>query len=130
MIDVQFVIAIHDEILANEKGLSGIKSIASLQGALSRIDNQMTYEPLDDIYLIAAFYGVALANAHAFNDGNKRTALVVMLTYLELQGVTIAQNTGLDELMVAVATKQLNFYGLANELKQRTFSPLPLNPFS
>lgn len=120
MIDVQFVIAIHDEILASEKGLAGIKSLASLQGALSRIDNQMVYEPLDDIYLIAAFYGVALANAHAFNDGNKRTALVVMLTYLELQGVTIAQNTGLDELMVKVATKQLDFYGLADKLRQRT----------
>lgn len=47
MIDIEFVIAIHDEILREEKGLKGIASVASLESCLSRIDNQMIYEPLD-----------------------------------------------------------------------------------
>ena len=55
MIDINFVIAIHDEILSHEKGLKGIASIASLEGCLSRIKNQMLYEPLDNVYLIGAF---------------------------------------------------------------------------
>ena len=55
MIDINFVIAIYDEILSHEKGLKGIASIASLEGCLSRIKNQMLYEPLDNVYLIGHF---------------------------------------------------------------------------
>ncbi|UNU73644.1 type II toxin-antitoxin system death-on-curing family toxin [Moraxella nasovis] len=120
MIDIDFVIAIHDEILANEKGLKGIASMASLESCLSRIDNQMSYEPLDNVYLIGAFYAVALAKAHAFNDGNKRTALVVMLTYLDMQGINIAPNSGLDDLMVKVASSEMNYTHLADILKDLT----------
>lgn len=117
MIDIEFVIAIHDEILSYEKGLKGNVNLATLEGCLARIEHQMTYEPFDDIFLIGAFYAVAIAKAHAFSDGNKRTALVVMLTYLDMQGVEIKQNSGLDDLMVEVASSQLNYQQLADILK-------------
>lgn len=120
MIDIDFVIAIHDEILSNEKGLKGIASVERLESCLSRIDNQMLYEPLDNIYLIGAFYAVALAKAHAFNDGNKRTALVVMLTYLDMQGVNIAPDSGLDDLMVDVASSSIDYIELATILQDLT----------
>lgn len=120
MIDIDFVIAIHDEILMNEKGLKGIASMASLESCLARIDNQMLYEPLDNVYLIGAFYAQALAKAHAFNDGNKRTALVVMLTYLDMQGINIAPNSGLDDLMVSVASSEIDYKQLAQALQDLT----------
>lgn len=90
MIDDELVALIHQTVLADEAGLKGRADMARLDGALSRIANWRQYENLEDIYEIAALYAQAIAKAHAFPDGNKRTALLTMLTYLDLQGISIA----------------------------------------
>ncbi|MFC5919425.1 type II toxin-antitoxin system death-on-curing family toxin [Neisseria weixii] len=59
----------------------------------------MYYNQIENIYEIAARYGIVLAKGHAFVDGNKRTGLATMLTFLEIQGVGIQYDTGLDDLM-------------------------------
>lgn len=47
-------------------------------------------------------HGIALAKGHAFVDGNKRTGLATMLTFLEIQGISIPDDSGLDDLMVEI----------------------------
>lgn len=103
MIDGELVALIHQTVLADEAGLKGRADMARLDGALSRIANWRQYENLEDIYEIAALYAQAIAKAHAFPDGNKRTALLTMLTYLDLQGISIAADQGLDDLIVSLA---------------------------
>ena len=117
MITAELVLAIHDAILENEPGLKGSADIAKLESALSRIDNWIMYENTDNIFDIAALYAVAIAKAHAFSDGNKRTALVTMLTYLDLQGVEILANHGLDDTLVDVASGKLDFISLSHHLQ-------------
>lgn len=78
------VVEINTLILVTEKGMVGPGDIGKLQGALSRIDNAIAYEGLDDVFEIAAFYAEAIANAHSFSDANKRTGLAVALEYLSL----------------------------------------------
>ena len=80
--------------------------IEKLESVLSRIDQQMYYSNVSDIFEIAAWFGIAISKGHAFVDGNKRTGLAVMLTYLEIQGVTIQEQTGLDDLMVDIVESQ------------------------
>jgi death-on-curing protein len=80
--------------------------IEKLESVLSRIDQQMYYSDVSDIFEIAAWFGIAISKGHAFVDGNKRTGLAVMLTYLEIQGVTIQEQTGLDDLMVDIVESQ------------------------
>ncbi|WHR54769.1 type II toxin-antitoxin system death-on-curing family toxin [Wohlfahrtiimonas chitiniclastica] len=101
-----FVIAVHDEIL-KETGV-GRKGchLDKLEGVLNRIDQQMYYNNVNDIFEIAAWYGIAIAKGHAFVDGNKRTGLATMLTFLEIQGVSIQNQTGLDDLMVDIVEAQ------------------------
>ncbi|MCH4246480.1 MULTISPECIES: type II toxin-antitoxin system death-on-curing family toxin [Acinetobacter] len=102
LINSTFVIAVHDEILRQTGvGREGC-NIDKLEGVLSRIDQQMYYNNVQDLFEIAAWFGIALAKGHAFVDGNKRTGLAVMLTFLEIQGVTIKEQTGLDDLMVDI----------------------------
>lgn len=106
LINSTFVIAVHDEILKETGvGREGCH-LDKLESVLSRIDQQMYYNNVDDLFEIAAWYGIALAKGHAFVDGNKRTGLAVMLTFLEIQGVTIKDHTGLDELMVDIVEDQ------------------------
>ena len=105
-INSTFVIAVHDEILRQAGvGREGCH-LDKLESVLSRIDQQMYYNQVDDLYEIAAWYGIAISKGHAFVDGNKRTGLAVMLTFLEIQGVSIQDNTGLDDLMVDIVESQ------------------------
>ena len=89
-----------------------------LDRALNRIDNWQTYENTDNIFDIAALYAVAIAKAHAFSDGNKRTAMVTMLSYLETQGVVIEENQGLDDMMVLVADSKISMTELSAFLQK------------
>lgn len=101
-----FVIAVHDEILRETGvGHTGCHT-EKLESVLNRIDQQIYYNNIVDLFEIAAWYGIVLAKGHAFVDGNKRTGLAVMLTYLEIQGVTIQEQTGLDDLMVDIVESQ------------------------
>lgn len=106
LISSTFVIAVHDEILL-QTGVGRIGChIEKLESVLSRVDQQMYYSNVSDIFEIAAWFGIAISKGHAFVDGNKRTGLAVMLTYLEIQGVTIQEQTGLDDLMVDIVESQ------------------------
>lgn len=118
MITLELVLAIHQAILETEPGLKGSVDLGKLDGALSRIDNWMHYENTDNIFDIAALYAVAIAKAHAFPDGNKRTAMVTMLTYLDLQGIEIEPDHGLDDTMVEVAAGGMDFKQLAQHLQK------------
>jgi len=84
-------------------GVQGYHGVAKLEGALGRIVNAIRYDGLDDVFVIAAMYAIALARGHCFVDANKRTALVTALTYLQLQGFDIDRDEELEETMVYVA---------------------------
>ena len=107
LITSTFVVAVHDEILKETSvGREGCH-YDKLEGVLSRIDQQMYYNHVHDLFEIAAWYGIAIAKGHAFVDGNKRTGLATMLTFLEIQGVSIQDHTGLDDLMVDIVESSL-----------------------
>ena len=103
MLSAKEVIEIHDLILLDEGGLAGSHGVGALEGALARVMNRVQYVQMDDVFEIAAMYAVAIARGHCFNDGNKRTALVSALTYLETEGVVMQRNAQLEEIMVDVA---------------------------
>ncbi|MDR9836976.1 MULTISPECIES: type II toxin-antitoxin system death-on-curing family toxin [Herbaspirillum] len=113
MIDAAMVIEIHDLILSTEPGLAGNHGQGPVEGALARVENRVMYQGLDDIFEIAAMYAVAIARGHVFNDANKRTALVTALTYLALQGIELAREPFLEEIMVWVAEGELDVEDLA-----------------
>ncbi len=80
------VLALHDEQIAEHGGLSGIRDLALVESALGRPLNLAAYGNPDAADLAAA-YAFGLARNHPFSDGNKRTAAVVALTFLLLNGV-------------------------------------------
>ena len=118
MLDADFVLQIHEEILREEPGLPGFSGpgYAGLESALARIDNWAAYAGLNDVFGIAAMYAVAIARGHIFNDANKRTALVASLTYLKLQDISVERNARLEDDMVHVAEGRLDVQELANIL--------------
>ena len=82
----QHVEAIHDAQLATHGGLGGVRDAGGLEAALGRAPNRWHYRQTQKLPELAAAYGFAITKSHPFNDGNKRTALVAMLTFLEWNG--------------------------------------------
>lgn len=105
MIDADFVIGVHDDILAALGGLPGVAGggRGSIEAAIARIENHAHYAGLDDVLGIAGMYAEAISRGHIFNDGNKRTALACALTYLESQGIHVKRDPVLEDATVMLA---------------------------
>ncbi|MGI8641128.1 MAG: type II toxin-antitoxin system death-on-curing family toxin [Pyrinomonadaceae bacterium] len=81
------VLAIHKRQIAEHGGSDGVRDLGLLLSALARPQNLSAYsEDAPDISALAAAYAFGVAKNHPFIDGNKRTALVVMRTFLQLNG--------------------------------------------
>jgi len=76
---------VHDRQIARHGGASGLRDEGLLQNALQRPVNKWQYENADTFEWAAA-YAFGIAKAHAFVDGNKRTAFVTSVTFLRLNG--------------------------------------------
>ena len=80
--------AIHDRQIARHGGAPGTRDATLLEGAAARPVNRAVYEA-GTVFEVAAAYGFGIAKAHAFVDGNKRTAFVATLTFLRLNGFAL-----------------------------------------
>jgi death-on-curing protein len=80
------VLAIHDEQLALHGGAGGIRDDALLESALSRPQNKWAYEGAE-LPELAAAYGFGIAKNHPFVDGNKRTSLLAIYTFLGINDI-------------------------------------------
>jgi death on curing protein len=83
---VAMIVAIHDEQLATHGGPAGLRDHALLESALDRPRNKWAYEQAAFPELAAA-YGYGIARNHPFVDGNKRTALLAIYTFLGVNDV-------------------------------------------
>lgn len=82
--------AIHSRQIAEHGGIDGIRDGGLLLSALARPQNLLAYsEEISDISALAAAYSYGIARNHPFFDGNKRTAFVIMRTFLLLNGYDI-----------------------------------------
>jgi death-on-curing protein len=83
-LDVEAVLAIHEEVLAAHGGLSGLRDRALLESAVAAPQASFGGQPLiRNPIEIAAAYLFYLCRNHPFVDGNKRTALAAALVFLD-----------------------------------------------
>lgn len=83
------VLALHDEQLAEHGGAEGIRDEFLLESALAKPRNVFAYQPEADLCRLAASYAFGIARNDPFVDGNKRTALVVSILFLNLNGLDV-----------------------------------------
>lgn len=109
----QVVEALHAEQLRRHGGAQGLRDENALESALHRAENKAAYgEP--DVFELAAAYAFGLARNHAFVDGNKRTAIVTAVLFLELNGWhCTADNGRIYEFTLALAAGEIDEAGAA-----------------
>lgn len=104
-IDCQAVIELHELELKDSGGLPGIRDRNALESAVAAPQQLLNYDETADLVDIAAAYLYAIAKNHGFNDGNKRTAYVTCLTFLDLNGINLGAPTALELATLAVASR-------------------------
>ncbi len=84
----ELVIAIHERQLREHGGPPGLRDQGALESALDRSKNRWAYEGAD-LAQLAAAYAFGIAKNHPFVDGNKRTALLTLGTFLALNNIAL-----------------------------------------
>lgn len=78
---------IHSLMIAETGGLDGIRDEGLLESAANAPFQTFDDQPLyKTIQAKAARLGFSLVNNHAFVDGNKRTGMMAMLLFLDMNG--------------------------------------------
>ncbi|WP_410174034.1 type II toxin-antitoxin system death-on-curing family toxin [Microbulbifer thermotolerans] len=84
------------------------------------MQHNVFYRGLTSIEQVAAIYTEAIARGHVFNDGNKRTALIATITFLEWNGYEIlASDDDLAKWVEDIAKKTKDCSQFAVWLKSK-----------
>ena len=113
-VSLQQVLRAHEHSLERHGGSAGIRDEGLLRSAVEQPLNDYFFYGRADLFGIAAAYAFHIAQAQAFLDGNKRTAITIALAFLEQNG--IATNAATDRLydaMIGIAERRLTKADLA-----------------
>lgn len=114
---VEMIVAIHDEQLAIHGGPSGIRDVGMLESALNRARNKWEYEK-SELPELAAAYGYGIAKNHPFVDGNKRTSLLAIYTFLGINNVDfLVPEANAAAVILGMAAGEIDELGLTRWIR-------------
>ena len=98
----------HFRQIREHGGAHGLRDENALESALARPPQRWHYAADASLSALAAAYAFGLVRNHPYIDGNKRIALVVMVAFLERNGIELmATNVEALSTMLALATGEL-----------------------
>ncbi len=109
-LSAETIITLHSELITQTGGLDGVRDAnlldASVNSPFHTFDGRYLYPTLQ---AMAAHLAFSLIKNHPFLDGNKRTGILSMLVFLEINGLSITCSD--DELItigLALADSSMN----------------------
>lgn len=115
--------AINFMVIAQFGGYAGgIRDENLFKAAMARPLNKWHYdEPNPDLFFLAAAYCYGICQGHVFHEGNKRTAYVVAITFLSLNGVECTPDqTDIVATILPLATNNITEEELADWFKKNS----------
>lgn len=94
----QDVLVIHARAIAEFGGAPSLRDERAFESAMVSAEHRHFYEDAN-LAICAATYAYHLSQAHAFADGNKRTAAAVAEIFLEINGARLNLT---NDLLVAL----------------------------
>lgn len=104
----KYAIERHDKIIEISGGLGGIKNIGDLESPLEHIKNDDYYPQIEDKVTHLFF---SINKNHSFNDGNKRSSIVLAAFFLEINGydyMVFKFITEMENIAVHVADNRID----------------------
>jgi death-on-curing protein len=113
-----FILALHEDLLAEFGGAAGIRDEGMLDSALSRPQNLFGYQK-PGMFELAAAYAFGIVANHPFVDGNKRTGLMAAYVFLARNGWELtASEADATAATLALAAKTMGEAGYAKWLAE------------
>lgn len=113
--------AIHGMLLSKHGGGEGIREIALLSSALNRAPQKFAYDSKTTIFELAAAYSFGIVKNHPFVDGNKRTAFLAGVIFLEINGYKfVASETEATVIFEGLAGNKVSESELSIWFKQNS----------
>lgn len=115
-LDKKTILEFHENQIELYGGTSGIRSEELLESALFQPQASFGGE-----FEMAATYGFHICQNHPFYDGNKRTALIAIYTFLYVNGYRLnANKKGLYVVIIALSKGELEKKELALYLESNS----------
>lgn len=113
------LLEIHAIVIDSTGGGSGLRDLGRLEAAIAtQTQNVFGEELYEAVHDKAAALIRAIISDHPFVDGNKRTAMLVGLTFLELNNVVVEVKVGeIEDFAVSIATEHLDVPIISKWLK-------------
>ena len=117
------LLAVHEWLLAEHGGGTGIRDDGLLESAVGRPQNLFTYEK-PTIFDLAAAYACGIIQNHPFLDGNKRTGFMAAYLFLGRNGVEFTpEETDVVLKTLAVAAGKMSDQEYAAWLSENSKKP-------
>jgi len=114
------VIAIHERLLADHGGPSGIRDPGLLESALARAQQIHAYDD-PDLAALAAAHAAGIIRNHPFLDGNKRVGFMAAYIFLARSGLDLtATEASATQAVLDLAAGELTDYQFAQWLRDNT----------
>lgn len=115
-LDIKTILLLHEMVIQKNGGREGVRDMGQLDSTIACI-----YQTFDGVELFpsieekAARLGYGLISSHAFIDGNKRTGVLAMLTFLKINNVIIKiSDEDLIKIGYGVATSSMSYENILN----------------
>lgn len=121
-LDKKTILAFHQDQIETYEGSSGIRDEGLLDSALAQPQASFDGEYIhENIFEMAAAYGLHICKNHPFYDGNKRTALIAMYTFLYVNGYRLkADKKSLFAIVMDLANGKVEKKEIAAYLKKHS----------
>lgn len=116
--NIDDVVSIHADQIENHGGPEGIRDLGLVEGAIDRPRQLFHYDGVEDPLVLSVRLGIAIAKAHGFVDGNKRTGAFAMIEFLAINGfaLRLPNTTWLGEQFELVVTDGMGENALVDTL--------------
>lgn len=113
---LEHILALHVLAIQQFGGSDGIRDLGRIEAAIATQRQEVFGEELYvDMFTKAAALARGIIGDHPFQDGNKRTAMLVATTFLEINGHTLIAKKGeLEDFAVSIATDHLDIATIAS----------------
>lgn len=110
ILTLEQLLELHALAISETGGSQGLRDLGRLEAAIATQSQAVFGEELyQTLYEKAAALIRGIVADHPFVDGNKRSAMLVGLTFLRVNGVTFSAKKGeLEDFAVQVATEHLD----------------------
>ena len=121
-LDKETLLAFHEDQVRMYGGKQGLRDEGLLESALAQPEASYGGDYVHKtIFVMAAAYGFHICKNHPFYDGNKRTALIAMYTFLFVNGYRLkADKKSLYAIVMDLASGKVEKEELAAYLEEYT----------